>query len=196
MLSWLKRGRQRRQVARSLYGSSVTAARAALFYAEWGVPDTLAGRFEMVALHVALLLNRLSSTSTPERQLRVTLTETFVTDMDDSMRELTFGDLAVPREIKRATAALFDRHAAYLAALAGSSDMSLGDALKAQLAYLGGGPLNSCRLSDYVQRCAGALDAQPTAQILAGRVEWPDPTASPTAMNPQSHEPTGMNPQA
>jgi len=93
------------------------------------------------------------------------------------MRELTFGDLAVPREIKRATAALFDRHGAYLAALAGRSDISVSDALKAQLGYLGGGPLNSRRLSDYVQRCTNALDAQPTAQILAGRVEWPDPRA-------------------
>jgi cytochrome b pre-mRNA-processing protein 3 len=178
MLSWLKSSRERRQVARSLYGSSVTAARAVTFYADWGVPDTLAGRFEMIALHVALLLHRLSAVSAPERRLRVALTEAFVVDMDDSMRELTFGDLAVPREIKRATAALFDRHAAYLAALAGSSDISLSDALKVQLAYLGGAPLNSGRLADYVQRCTRALDAQPTGQILAGRVEWPDPAAT------------------
>ena len=178
MLSWLKSGRERRQVARSLYGSSVTAARAATFYAEWGVPDTLAGRFEMVALHVALLLNRLASVSPADRRLGVALTEAFVIDLDDSMRELTFGDLAVPREIKRATAALFDRHGAYLAALAGSSDISLSDALKAQLAYLGPAPLNSCRLADYVQRCARALDGQPTAQILAGRIAWPDPAAT------------------
>src|SRR5215472_13430579 len=177
MLSWLKSGRDRRQVARSLYGSSVTAARAPIFYAEWGVPDMLAGRFEMVALHVALVLRRLSFAGEQGRRLGLALTEAFVVDMDDSMRELTFGDLAVPREIKRATAALFDRHATYLAALAGTPDISLGDALKEQLAYLGPAPLNSRRLSDYVQRCARALDAQPTAQILAGRVEWPDPAA-------------------
>ena len=177
MLAWLKSGRKRRQVARSLYGSSVTAARAATFYAEWGVPDTLAGRFEMITLHVALLLYRLASADAPDRRLGIALTEAFVVDMDDSMRELTFGDLAVPREIKRATAALFDRHAAYLAALAGNSDMSLSDALKVELAYLGG-PLNSRRLAEYVQRCARALDAQPTAEILAGRVKWPDPAAT------------------
>ena len=94
MLSWLKSGRDRRQVARSLYGSSVTAARAPIFYAEWGVPDTLAGRFEMVALHVALVLRRLSSAGEQGRRLGLALTEAFVVDMDDSMRELTFGDLA------------------------------------------------------------------------------------------------------
>ena len=179
MLAWLKSARVRRQVARSLYGSSVTAARAAIFYAEWGVPDTLQGRFEMLALHVALILGRLSRAGEPGRRLRLAFTEAFVVDMDDSMRELTFGDLAVPREIKRATAALFDRHAAYLAALAGTPDMSLSDALASQLAYLEcGGGLKSCRLSDYVERCAQALDAQPAAQILAGRIEWPDPAAT------------------
>jgi cytochrome b pre-mRNA-processing protein 3 len=179
MLTWLKSGRERRQVARSLYGSSVTAARAAIFYAEWGVPDSPAGRFEMVALHVALLLRRLSCGGAPERRLRVALTEAFVVDMDDSMRELTIGDLAVPREIKRAAAALFDRHSAYLAALARRTDMSLSDALRAELAYLvRGGTLNSRGLADYVERCAAALDAQPAAQILTGRVAWPDPAAT------------------
>jgi cytochrome b pre-mRNA-processing protein 3 len=94
------------------------------------------------------------------------------------MRELTFGDLAVPREIKRAAAALFDRHAAYLAALAGTPDMSLNDAVATQLSYLDrGGGLNSRRLADYVERCARGLDAQSTAQILAGRIAWPDPAA-------------------
>jgi cytochrome b pre-mRNA-processing protein 3 len=91
MLSWLMSGRDRRQVARSLYGSSVTAARATIFYAEWGVPDTLQGRFEMVAMHVALILRRLSATGERGRRLGRALTEAFVVDMDDSMRELTFG---------------------------------------------------------------------------------------------------------
>ena len=141
MLAWLKNSRDRRQVARSLYGSSVTAARARVFYAEWGVPDTLQGRFEMIALHVALVLRRLGAEGGSGRRLGVALTEAFVADLDDGMRELTFGDLAVPREIKRAAAALFDRHTAYLAALAAPSDALLVAALEAQLAYLvpGGG---------------------------------------------------------
>ena len=179
MLTWLKSSRDRRQVARSLYGSSVTAARARVFYAEWGVPDTLQGRFEMIALHVALALRRLGAEGEPARRLGVALTEAFVVDMDDGMRELTFGDLAVPREVKRAAAALFDRHKAYLAALAAPSDMSLAEALEAQLGYLApGGHLDWRQLADYVKRCAGTLDAQPATQILDGRMAWPDPAAT------------------
>ena len=176
MLTWLTSSRDRRQVARSLYGSIVTAARAHGFYAQWGVPDTVQGRFEMVALHVALALRRLGKEDGVGPRLGRALTETFVVDMDDTMREMTFGDLAVPREIKRATAALFDRHTAYLAALAAPTDTALAEALQAQLAYLvPGGRLDGGRLADYVQRCAGALDAQPAAQILAGKMTWPEP---------------------
>ena len=179
MLTWLKSGRDRRQVARSLYGSSVTAARASALYTLWGVSDTLQGRFEMIALHVALVLRRLGAEGESGRLLGVALNEAFVVDMDDGMRELTFGDLAVPREIKRATAALFDRHAAYLAALAPSPDRPLATALEAELAYLApGGQLDWPQLADYVKRCAIALDAQPAAQILGGRIAWPDPAGT------------------
>jgi cytochrome b pre-mRNA-processing protein 3 len=177
MLTWLKSSRDRWQVARSLYGSSVTAARAGAFYAQWGVPDTLQGRFEMIVLHVALTLRRLGTEGELGKRLSVALTEAFVVDMDDGMRELTFGDLAVPREIKRAAAALFDRHSAYLTALAPQSDKPLAEVLQAQLSYLAPGGLDAARLAHYVNRCAVALDAQPSKEILSGRIVWPDPAA-------------------
>ena len=178
MLTWLTPGR--RQVARSLYGSSVTAARAPAIYAAWGVPDTLQGRFEMIALHIVLLLRRLGSEGEAGRKLGVALTENFVVDMDDGMRELTFGDLAVPREVKRATAALFDRHAAYLAALTSGSDISLQEVLAAQLAYLApGGGLDHRRLAGYVRQCVAALESQTGPQLLAGTVSWPHPEGNP-----------------
>jgi cytochrome b pre-mRNA-processing protein 3 len=174
MLAWLRKGSDRRQVARSLYGSSVTQARAPVFYVDWGVPDTLAGRFEMIVLHLALVLRRLGREGEAGQRLAQALTEVFVVDMDDNMRELTFSDLRVPKEIKRATAALFDRHAAYLAALIAPHDISLADALAAQLAYLDpDGRLDARRLADYVKSCAAALDAEPAAQVLDGRLAWP-----------------------
>ena len=128
----------------------------------------------MIVLHLALVLRRLAAAGEPGQRLAQALTEAFVVDMDDSMRELTFSDLRVPKEIKRATAALFDRHAAYLAALTPPHDISLVDALTAQLGYLDpSGRFDARSLSDYVKRCANALDAEPAAQILAGQLAWP-----------------------
>ena len=80
MLAWLKQLRNRRQTARSLYGSIVTQARSAGFYARWGVPDTLEGRFEMIALHLVLVLRRLAEEGEPGHRLARELTEAFAVD--------------------------------------------------------------------------------------------------------------------
>ena len=82
--------------------------------------------------------------------------------------------VGVPKEIKRATAALIDRHMAYLAALDSGRDISLAEALSSQLAYLDpGGRLHASKLADYVKRCATTLDLAPGSQILAGELAWP-----------------------
>jgi cytochrome b pre-mRNA-processing protein 3 len=176
MLAWLKTIGDRRLNARSLYGSIVTRAREPMFYADWGVPDTMQARFEMIALHLVLLLRRLAAEGRPGERLGRALTEAFMVDLDDAMREMTFGDLAVPREVKRAAAALFDRHRAYLAALAAPHEGALAEAIKAQLAYADpGASLNAHALAEYVRRAAGALDGQPAALILAGQIVWPQP---------------------
>ena len=176
MLTWLKKRRDRRETARSFYGSIVTRARERIFYAEWGVPDTLQGRFEMILLHMVLALRRLAAEGHAGGRLARALNEAFVVDMDDIMREMTFGDLAVPREVKRATAALYDRHAAYLAGLASPHDMVLPQAIQAQLAYLDhGGRLDPLRMAAYMRSAATALDAQPSVEVLAGQPAWPQP---------------------
>src|SRR5689334_19823880 len=117
MLSWLKHRRNVRGTARSLYGSIVTQARSRLPYEHWGVPDTPEGRFEMIVLHLALVLRRLSNAGEPGRALAQALTEVFVVDVDDTLREMTVGDLAVPRQVKRAVAVLHDRFRTYDMAL-------------------------------------------------------------------------------
>ena len=174
MFAWLRTRRARDRTARSLYGSIVTAARRRPFYADWGVPDTMQGRFEMIVLHLALAVRRLGPEGDAGKRLAQALIEAFVVDMDDAMRELTFGDLAVPREIKRATAAVFDRHNAYLAALDGPHDM-LREAIENQLAYLGPAGFDAGSLAAYVRRTADRLSQQPRAQILGGQFVWPEP---------------------
>ena len=178
MLSWLTSRRTRQRTARSLYGSIVSAARRQPFYASWGVPDTMQGRFEMIVLHLALVIRRLGSEARAGKRLAQALTETFVVDMDDELREMTFGDLAVPREIRRATAAVFDRHNAYLAALGDPHDM-LPRAIETQLAYLQPEKLDAASLAGYVRRASAALGEQASARIMAGQIAWPDVAGGP-----------------
>src|SRR5262245_35016337 len=174
MLAWLKTRTARRRTARSLYGSIVARARTPAFYAAWGVPDTVQRSFEMIALRLVLALRRLAAEGREGARLARALTEEFVVDLDDAMREMTFGDLAVPREVKRAAAALFDRHRAYDTALDPARGGNAAQAIRAQLAYLGPGEaLDADAIAAYVGRCASALAAESAEAVLAVRLVWP-----------------------
>jgi cytochrome b pre-mRNA-processing protein 3 len=176
MFDWLLRRLDRRRTARELYGSIVTQARAPIFYSAWGVPDTLAGRCEMLMLHLSAVLDRLSQAGSEGVALARSLSEAFIADMDANMRELTFGDLAVPREIKRTAAALFDRHGAYRRALEGRQAAPLLGVIEAQMAYLvPADRLDAARLAHYMLEVAGCLARQSGSALLAGRLAWPVP---------------------
>lgn len=176
MLGWLKRRFGRAQTARKLYGSNVTQARRQPFYADWGIPDTPQGRFEMVVLHLVLVVRRLTREGAAGARLARALNEAFIADMDDNMREMTFGDLRVPREIKQVTAALLDRHKAYAEALQDPHGPKLEEALARQLRYLGDTQQFAIvALADYMHRAASTLDSVPAKRLLDGNIEWPDP---------------------
>jgi cytochrome b pre-mRNA-processing protein 3 len=174
MFAWLSRRLDRRRTARELYGSSVTQARRAPFYRDWGVPDTVQGRFEILIVHVSLLLDRLQQEVDGDARLARALSEAFIADMDASMREMTFSDLAVPREIKRTAAALFDRHTAYRRALRARQPQALAASLASELAYLAAGcRLDVTRLAHYMLAAADRIARQPAAELRAGRPAWP-----------------------
>jgi cytochrome b pre-mRNA-processing protein 3 len=178
MLTRLKLWQDRHQKARFLYSSIVTQARSRGFYAHWGVPDTAEGRFEMIALHLVVVLHRLAQAGAPGRRLARTLTETFAVDVDDNLREMTVGDLAVPRHVKRAVGALHERHARYLAALAEPDDGPLAAVLEGRLAAAGAsGGLDVRRICAYIRQVRRGLDLTPGAEVLAGRIAWPQTDA-------------------
>src|SRR5262245_45977785 len=103
----------------SLYGTIVAQARARAPYQRFGVPDRVNGRLGMVLLHVVLLVLRLDAgpDGAPWGQAVFDL---FCQDMDDNLREMGVGDLAVPKEMRRIGEAFYGRQAAYVAALASS----------------------------------------------------------------------------
>lgn len=176
MLRWLTRKTARQTTARELYGSIVTAARTEVFYADWGVPDTPEGRLEVLLLHLVLVLDRLDAAGETTEPLRRALTETFVVDMDDNLREMGVGDLAVPRRVKKAAAALYDRHRDYAAALAAPDDEMLRSALSAACATTDAPP-DVDNLAAYVRRQASRLASQRTEELIAGRMNFGAATA-------------------
>ena len=57
------------KVAREVYSLIVAKARQPFFYATLDVPDTVDGRFDMIALHAFLVIDRLATGGAEARDL-------------------------------------------------------------------------------------------------------------------------------
>jgi cytochrome b pre-mRNA-processing protein 3 len=121
MLQWLRSRSHIRRKAGEIYGAVVAAARQPAFYRQYRVPDTPEGRFEMVALVLFLVMERVKRVAPDGAALTQGAIEAFVTDMDDCMREMGVGDLTVSKKVKRAAAAFYER-AGYYRGHLGSGD--------------------------------------------------------------------------
>jgi cytochrome b pre-mRNA-processing protein 3 len=96
-----------------LYNAVVTEARRPDWYQRALVPDTMDGRFDMVALVLSLVLLRLEREGEAGALASVLLTEVFIDDMDGTMREVGFGDLVVGKRVGGIMGMLGGRLGAY-----------------------------------------------------------------------------------
>lgn len=173
MLNWLAKRADASRKAENLYGVVVAQARSPSFFRDFGVSDTLEGRFEMIVLHMFLVLERLRGRA-PADTSRA-LIERFVTDMDDCMREIGVGDLTVPKKVKRAAAALYERAGNYRRASADGGD-ALAEALGKVFAEVPHCEARSRELGRYMQDAAAALEGQDLQRILDADLAFPDPS--------------------
>jgi len=158
--------RKSRNAVQALYGAIVAAARNPAFYAEWGVPDTLDGRFELIALHAFLALRRLKQAD-DSAAFAQALFDTMFADLDRNLREMGVGDLSVGRQVKTMAKAFYGRVVAYERGLAGADN--LDDALRRNL--YGTAVPDAAQIAAaaaYVRHQARALDAVPAERLLAG----------------------------
>lgn len=172
--------------AAALYARVVEQARLPSFYISGGVPDTVDGRFELVSVHAFLLFHRLKQDSAAGAALAQAVFDTMFADMDTALRELGAGDLGVAPRVKRMVSGFSGRVAAYEAGLAGSDEV-LADALRRNLygtlppAAAGNDEAGAraAVMAAYLRAAAADLGRQSGADLLAGRVVFPDPALRP-----------------
>jgi cytochrome b pre-mRNA-processing protein 3 len=164
------------EAARSLYGAIVAQSRRREFYLAFAVPDTLDGRFDLLALHVFLVLRRLRDDRGRTARLAQKLFDLMFADMDGNLRELGVGDLSVGRKVKVMVKALYGRIAAYESGL--SQGQQLADALGRNL-YRGAAVDDralAC-MTSYVRAAAADLEEQALDALLAGQVRFAEAIA-------------------
>lgn len=174
ILALFSRRSRRAATIEALYGAIVAQARQPVFYLEYGVPDTVNGRFEMILMHGGLLLDRLSTEPAAVRAIGQEVFDRFCQDMDDTLRERGISDIKVPKEMKRVAEAFYGRQAAYRTALNGDYPQALAEALRRNL-YAGQPENHAGRMAAYMRAAVGSLQAQPVGDLAEGRLAWPDP---------------------
>ncbi len=159
----------------AIYGMIVAQAREPLFYRELGVADSVDGRFDMLLLHLWLVMRELRLKNAPPA-LSQRLVERFCTDMDDNLRELGTSDLRVPKKMQEFGRALYGRAAAYDMALDAGAQ-PLAQALAKNI-YNGGGLEHARQLVSYVEAAAAALGRLDETTLTSGAWRFPQPAAT------------------
>ncbi len=113
----------------TLYGAAVAAARDPWLYNSLGVPDTLDGQFDLVGLHVFLVIDRLGREPEPGPDLAQAVFDAMFSDMDVNLREMGVSDLSVGRRVRAMWEALHGRASAYRAAMEAGDAAALHAAL-------------------------------------------------------------------
>jgi cytochrome b pre-mRNA-processing protein 3 len=169
-------GHQQADTIRALYGVIVAQARAPSFYASYLVPDTVGGRFDMIVLHLALVLRRLRCEPAELGALGQSVFDLFCTDMDHSLREMGVGDLAVPKHMRRLGEAFYGRALAYDRALDAEGEERLAPTLARNVFSTEGAlPPGAVRLASYVRAAEACLNGQLGAAIATSVLRFPDP---------------------
>lgn len=101
-----------RETARHLYGLALGQVQKVFFYEKCGVPDTFDGRFDLLLLHIFIILHRLIGKSGHEG-LSQALFDVMFRDMDQTLREMGIGDMGVPKHMRKMMKAFNGRMHAY-----------------------------------------------------------------------------------
>jgi cytochrome b pre-mRNA-processing protein 3 len=173
MFSWWRSTRESAGPAAQLYAAASGWAREPRLFADLAVSDTVDGRLAMLLLHVTLVTDRLGRIGPAGQKLAMGVTEAFVEHIDDTFRHVGVGDLAVPRKVKKAAAALYDAHKEYGPALVGDDDAvsAWRHALHLNLVSRGAAPnADIPGLADHALAMAARLKAVPDADLLSAKL--------------------------
>lgn len=125
MFSALRKEKPLRREALALYTAAMEASRQPVFYKDLSVPDTMDGRFDLLLIHVFLILHRLlDERASGGDALSQALFDVCFEDIDQALRESGVGDMKIGKHMKKMMLAFNGRmHAYEKAAAAGEKGL-------------------------------------------------------------------------
>ncbi|WP_339929148.1 ubiquinol-cytochrome C chaperone family protein [uncultured Brevundimonas sp.] len=159
MLKNLLRSRPAALDGDALYALAVTQARRPDFYTRLGVDDRIDARFELYTLHVLLLVLRLRDDGDRGGEAAQVLFDTYVSALDNSLRELGVGDVSVGKKMRKLGESLYGRMTTYEPPLRAGDEAALAAGL-ARNVYGNDDSATAETLARYVVASRATLAAQ------------------------------------
>jgi cytochrome b pre-mRNA-processing protein 3 len=173
--------RPHEESARALYAGIVAQARRPEFFLACGVPDTVDGRFDLLVLHVFLVMHRLKQDRADTAGLSQALFDVFFQDLDESLRELGAGDMGIGRRIKVMAEGFYGRTLAYERSIEQGAE-ALDNCVRRNLYGAVDVGLEQVRaVARYIEGEVAALAAQELARLTGGEVLFGPAPEPPTA---------------
>ncbi len=164
----LGRNSDDRAPVRPLWHRTVEIAREKAWYAQYGVADTVPGRFDAVTLVLSLVMLRMERDE-HLKILSARITEVFVEDMDGQLRQSGVGDLVVGKRMGKLVSTLGGRMGALRDALATPDPQAaLVPVLERNVTLVEGADLPG--LAQAVVTLSRQLDATSNEDLLAARI--------------------------
>ncbi|WP_306253546.1 ubiquinol-cytochrome C chaperone family protein [Parvularcula sp. IMCC14364] len=163
------------EAASDLYNDIVEQARKPVFYLALEVPDTKEGRFDLITLHMFLVLRRLKTEPDTSGRFAQKLFNVMFRNMDHSLREMGAGDLTVGKKVRVLAEAFYGRVSVYGAALDSDDQEALLKALGRNIyddeAY---DRVVLRRLAEYISHTESDLSSQSVDRLMLGIVRFPE----------------------
>lgn len=172
--AWLRRRKSIKTAAAGLYQAAVIQSRDPRFYTELGVSDTIDGRFDLVSLHVFLIVQRLSRMGSKGKALSQALFDHMFTHMEQTLREIGIGDMGVPKHMKRMMHGFNGRVHSYHTAIDNNDMQELQLAVTRNIYRVEGDsiPDEAGLMVEYITQEVGFLMQQDYDTLAAGRVRF------------------------
>ena len=171
---WLK-PRPAKAAGAKLYAGAVSQARSATFYRDFGVRDSMEGRFELFSLHVIVLIERLKGQGEAAAETSQVVFDSYVKGLDDAFREIGVADTSVGKKMKKLAGAFYGRLKTYDEAVASLPETAGVTDFLTRTAFEARGEGDVAALTAYVIKTREALAEQPLDALLQGDVTWPNP---------------------
>lgn len=175
--AWLRRRKSIKLAAAGLYQAAVAQSRDPKFYTDFGVADTLDGRFDLISLHAFLVMQRLAEMGGRGRTLSQSMFDQMFKHMDMGLRETGVGDMGIPKHMKRMMRAFNGRVHSYHEAIGANDRAAMERAVARNIfrtAEDAEMPVFTAALADYVFQQVAYLKAQDAHEITAGRIQFMD----------------------